>query len=53
MTEFKAIHDDTPKIVALKKRFNEVIDVLRYKLWKKSEENSRLKRKIRNLERGA
>lgn len=52
MTEFKAVHDDAPKIVALKKRFNKALDQMRYQLWKKSERIARLERKIRKLERG-
>jgi hypothetical protein len=52
MTEFKATHDDTPKIVALKKKFNKALEQIRFQLWKKSERIARLERKIRKLERG-
>lgn len=52
MTELKAIHDDTPRVVALTKRFNKAINELRWALWKKSERVARLERKIRKLERG-
>lgn len=50
MTEFKATHDDTPKIVAIKKQFNKAIDILRFQLWKKSERIARLERRIKELE---
>lgn len=50
MTEFKAVHDDTSRVVALKKRFNKTIDELRWALWKKSERIAKLERKIRKLE---
>jgi len=50
LTEFKAVHDDTSRVVALKKRFNKTIDELRWALWKKSERIAKLERKIRKLE---
>lgn len=52
MNEFKAIHDDSAQIVALKKRFNKVLEQIRYQLWKKSEKITRLKHRIKKLEQG-
>jgi len=53
MTEFRAIHDDTPKIVAIKKQFNRALEQIRFQLWKKSEKIARLERRIKELSKEA